>query len=1423
MEFSQNTATATRFERFINPALGDLLHGLKMDVEFVRAEGSYLYDAQGRAYLDFIAGFGAVPLGHRPPRVLQALQDFIAGAAPSMVQPAALVTAGTLAERLLQLVPGDFSTVWFANSGTEAVEAAIKAARAATGRSVIVSAEKGFHGKTLGALSATQRPHFQQAFGAPVAGFASVPFGDGAALTAFFQQHPQQVAAVLLEPIQGEGGINEAPPGYLQHARELCDAHGALLIIDEVQTGLGRTGDLFAISQAGISPDILVLAKALGGGVVPIGACVMNARAWSDTFGLRHSSTFAGNTLACQVAHAVLDALCADDGALLRHVRERGEQLEQIHRRLCQRYPQLLSGYSGRGLMQGLRLAVNRHSFPAAFGTALGMLGEQGNLIMVLASYLLHVCGLRMAPTLNSGQVLRVEPPLTIRAEECERYGQALEQCFATLASGDTSAIMAHLIDGGRKPLPAQRRALRGFTAPVEGGHGLDSRFAFILHPIDYASYGELDESLRAFDLKQLGQLSALVSQHLEPDVLASTVISAESGAQAYGEFVVITATARNLLEMPSNDAMALVCDAVRLAKKRGARIVGLGAFTSVITQGGLKAVDEDVAITTGNSYTVISAVEAVALACRQLGEDFHQLSVAVVGAGGAIGGAVAALLLSEVSRLTLVGNPANPAKTKMRARRLLQRALPRVVASAAQPLALAIAAHPQCPAADAEALAWGEFAETLLDEDGAVVPLRSSVALEAVLPECKVVVTATSSPQELIHPQILAPGAIVCDMSRPSNTSRKVLEARPDVLVIDGGVVEVPGRPYLGFNFGFPRGIAYACMAETMMLALEGDFSHTSLGSDLSRETLDYMRSLADKHGFKLAGLRSFDRVLSGLDWNSLRQARQQRLAEQDSHTAEALPALPRSSGEVLVALPELAGSVAVDDQVNAVEQLLDRHLAAGRGDHTAVIHGERAISYAALAQQVAAAVQLLEQQQLVAGDGVAVLSHDCPQSLALVLAAMRIGAHVCYLNPFFNGAELEPLLQHTRPRLLLINEELDQHSDGRLHALLPCLGLHSAMARHAGARLTPAQPLAASTAAICLFSSGSTGQPKAVLHSHRDILNTNLNYVPAVLQLTAEDISFSASRMFFAYGFNSVHFALFAGATAVLAPPRPRPEALFDLLERHRPSVFFAVPTVLLLLLQKQDRERDLSSLRRVVSAGEPLPVDLFDAWQARFGQAVIDGIGCTESLSTYISNRAEALRLGATGQVMPGFALRLLNAAGDDVALGEIGTLWLRGNTLCPAYWRDAEASAQVYRGEWFCTNDMFHRDAQGWFYYMGRANDMLKVGGCWVSPVAIEQAIRQHAAVSECAVIAREAMGNLVRPVAYVVLRPGFSASAELANAIRQHARSHLPPQQYPHFVEFIDALPTTANGKVQRYRLRNLDRQRVAVELQESAG
>ncbi|MFS8665579.1 MAG: aminotransferase class III-fold pyridoxal phosphate-dependent enzyme, partial [Limnochordales bacterium] len=657
----------------------------------------------------------------------------------------------------------------------------------------------------------------------------------------------------------------------------------------------GRTGTLFRCQAEGVAPDVMTLAKALGGGLVPIGAVLSTADAYSEAFALKHSSTFAGNALACRAGLATLDALTREDGRLLVHVQRMGALLRAGLEDLQRRYPRVIREVRGAGLMLGIDFAIDAHTFGTSAGAMLGVMAAQELLTPVIASYLLNRGGLRVAPTLNGSSVIRIEPPLIVDEDQCRQALAALEQVCAVLEAGNTGELLAHLVErqepvpppvpaaavparpagpGGTPPATAQGSAPRGDAGEAEG------RFAFLVHPLDLRNYTEFDRSLAPYTEQELQRLSERFNALVEPFVIGQTRIVSATGQRAYGEFVVVPRTTRQLVEGPRRENLAVVAAAVELARDRGARIVGLGAYTAIVSRSGRALTDLGVALTTGNSYTVVAAIEALLEAAARLGADLSRSTAAVVGATGSIGRGTALLLAPDVQRLVLVGNPRSGAKAYDRLA-LVAAEVARWVAQehargrefAPGTLAAQLLTRPGLPGPEAGLEAFQAFVGELVGRAGAPMVLTTDV--DAGLAQGEMVVIATSSAEEFITPAMLRPGAVVCDMSRPPNVSRRVEKERPDVLVLDGGVIEVPGRPWFGWDFGYEQGLAYACMSETMMLALEQDYRHTSLGSDLTPESMLRMRELAARHGFRLAGLRSFDRPVTDARWQALLAAR--------------------------------------------------------------------------------------------------------------------------------------------------------------------------------------------------------------------------------------------------------------------------------------------------------------------------------------------------------------------------------------------------------------------------------------------------------------------------------------------------------------------------------------------------------------------
>jgi putrescine aminotransferase len=414
------------YREYVNSSLVGYLGLLNFDRAFVRASGCEVWDSEGNVYLDFLGGFGALNLGHNPPRVIEAVQRCLERQRPNLLQSSLNGLASALAESLAAILPTGLTYAFFCNSGAEAVEGALKTARAATARTVILSTEGSFHGKSFGALSASGREKYRAPFAPLVPGCEHIPYNDVRALEQRLQA--QDVAAFIVEPVQGEGGVVVPDRGYLAAARAACSRTGTLLIADEIQTGFGRTGALFACQHEQVCPDIITLAKSLGGGVMPIGAFVCSERVWKRAYGsmdtcLLHTSTFGGNALACAAGIAAINCLLEED--LAAQAAAKGQYLLERLKVLKGRYP-LIRDVRGKGLLVGIEFAqpsglLNRLSAGRLGGLSYEYLGA------MVAGALQNEHRIITAYTLNNPNVIRLEPPLTVTYAQIDRGLQALE------------------------------------------------------------------------------------------------------------------------------------------------------------------------------------------------------------------------------------------------------------------------------------------------------------------------------------------------------------------------------------------------------------------------------------------------------------------------------------------------------------------------------------------------------------------------------------------------------------------------------------------------------------------------------------------------------------------------------------------------------------------------------------------------------------------------------------------------------------------------------------------------------------------------------------------------------------------------------------------------------------------------------------
>jgi benzoate-CoA ligase len=518
-----------------------------------------------------------------------------------------------------------------------------------------------------------------------------------------------------------------------------------------------------------------------------------------------------------------------------------------------------------------------------------------------------------------------------------------------------------------------------------------------------------------------------------------------------------------------------------------------------------------------------------------------------------------------------------------------------------------------------------------------------------------------------------------------------------------------------------------------------------------------------------------------------------------------------------------DMKPALEIPSRLNIAEWFLDRR-ADAHPERIAILGEPAAVCYGELRGLANRVGNALAAGGCTRGDRVLIALRDSPEFIAAFFGAAKIGAIPVPVNSFARTGDYSFYRSDSGASIAIVDEtSLSEFVPAARAVSVQVVVVGGAGSRASGEIawaewIADASPellccsTAASDPAFLLYTSGSGGRPKAAVHQHKDMIVATRNYAQGVLEIRAEDRFFSVSKLFFAYGLgNGMYFPLSVGASTILNPERTRIERVAEIVARHRPTIFFGVPTFYAALLQEFNRGLavDLSSVRLAVSAGEPLPGEVFVQFRERFGIEILDGIGSTEMLHIFISNRPGCARAGTCGTPVPSYEIRIADDGGQRCCADEIGNLFVKGESAFAEYWRKPEYTGRVKAADgWVATGDKFSCDADGYYHYSGRCDDMMKVSGMWVSPIEVENALLGDERIAEAAVVGVADGAGLIKPVAFVVLTVGIQPGAEIAKAIEERVRARLVHYKCPREFHFVEALPKTVTGKIQRFLLRD---------------
>ncbi len=507
------------------------------------------------------------------------------------------------------------------------------------------------------------------------------------------------------------------------------------------------------------------------------------------------------------------------------------------------------------------------------------------------------------------------------------------------------------------------------------------------------------------------------------------------------------------------------------------------------------------------------------------------------------------------------------------------------------------------------------------------------------------------------------------------------------------------------------------------------------------------------------------------------------------------------------------------IPEKINLTAFIIDANVAKGNAEKIAIYYQGRQITYRNIQSEINKVGNSLKSLGVEIENRIAILLPDCPEWVACFFGAVKIGAVPVSLNTMMAPQDYQYFLNDSRAKAIVVSSDLARAIEtisGNLDYLKCVIVVGAArekqIAYHDLIERASSELEAAGTCkddvAFWNYTSGATGPPKGVVHLHHDLLYASEYVLKRILRVIEDDVLLSVPKLFFNYGLVAMVGAFYNRAAVILDPERPRPERILEIITKYRPSIFCGVPTFFANMFSIGDIHKyNLSSIRVCLSGGEPLPTQIFEKFKDRFGVEILDGIGCTESSGYYIINRAGRIKPGSTGELVQECEVKIVDEELQEVPRGEIGELMVKADSMATGYWNKHETTKKTFLGEWFRTGDLFCQDEEGYFWFKGRADDIIKVGGIKVIPTEVERALAENPMVAECAVVGAKDGQGLYKPKAFVVLSSGCNPSPELVDELQQFVKARIAPYNYPRWIEFVEELPRTATGKIQRFKLR----------------